>query len=305
LIHPKTKTLIVVAGPTAVGKTTMAIRLAQELQTEIISADSRQFYREMKIGTAMPDENQLALVPHHFIGNLSIHDYYNVFKFEQEALQRIDSLFVSHDFVVVVGGSGLYIKTLCEGIDEMPDAVPEIRNELNEIFEKEGIEALRLKLKKLDPEGYQKIDIANPKRLIRALEVCLTAGKTFSQTLTNKKLSRPFSIIKIGLKRERQELYNIINQRVDAMMEAGLEREAESLFSFKHLNALNTVGYRELFQFFEGNFSRHEAIEKIKTNTRRYAKKQMTWFSADSEVHWSHPEDVEMILHYIQSIHKL
>lgn len=291
-----------VAGPTAVGKTAMAIRVAQHLHTEIISADSRQFYREMKIGTAAPDAIQLSQTPHHFIGNLSIHDYYNVFKFEQDALQLIEKLFESHDVVVVVGGSGLYIKTLCEGIDEMPDAVPEIRNELNEIFEKEGIEALRLKLKKLDPMGYQTIDIANPKRVIRALEVCLTAGKTYSKTRTNKKLSRPFSIIKIGLKRDRNELYSIINQRVDAMMEAGLEDEALTLFPFRHLNALNTVGYRELFHFFEGNFSKEEAIEKIKTNTRRYAKKQMTWFSADPDIHWFNPDEETKILNFIQTL---
>lgn len=280
------KKLIIILGPTAVGKTEYSLNLAERLQTEILSCDSRQMFREMKIGTAAPSEDELKRVPHHFIGNLSIHDYYSCGKYEIEALQKCEELFKKHDTLVMTGGSMLYIDAVCNGIDEMPDIDEELRNSLWERYEKEGIESLRQELKILDPEYAQKVDPKNGKRIIHALEICLQAGKPYSEIRKNQKKERPFEIQKIGIYREREELNHRINLRVDKMFEQGLYEEALGLYPFKHLNSLNTVGYKELFAHFDGQCSLEEAKEKIKTDTRRYAKKQMTWFKKDENIKW-------------------
>jgi tRNA dimethylallyltransferase len=280
------KKLIIILGPTAVGKTEYSLNLAERLQTEILSCDSRQMFREMKIGTAAPSEDELKRVPHHFIGNLSIHDYYSCGKYEIEALQKCDELFKKHDTLVMTGGSMLYIDAVCNGIDEMPDIDEELRNSLWKRYEKEGIESLRQELKILDPEYAQKVDPKNGKRIIHALEICLQAGKPYSEIRKNQKKERPFEIQKIGIYREREELNHRINLRVDKMFEQGLYEEALGLYPFKHLNSLNTVGYKELFAHFDGQCSLEEAKEKIKTDTRRYAKKQMTWFKKDEDIKW-------------------
>lgn len=280
------KKLIIILGPTAVGKTEYSLNLAERLQTEILSCDSRQMFREMKIGTAAPSEDELKRVPHHFIGNLSIHDYYSCGKYEIEALQKCEELFKKHDTLVMTGGSMLYIDAVCNGIDEMPDIDEELRNSLWERYEKEGIESLRQELKILDPEYAQKVDPKNGKRIIHALEICLQAGKPYSEIRKNQKKKRPFDIQKIGIYREREELNHRINLRVDKMFEQGLYEEALGLYPFKHLNSLNTVGYKELFAHFDGQCSLEEAKEKIKTDTRRYAKKQMTWFKKDEDIKW-------------------
>jgi tRNA dimethylallyltransferase len=280
------KKLIIILGPTAVGKTEYSLNLAESLQTEILSCDSRQMFREMKIGTATPSEEELKRVPHHFIGNLSIHDYYSCGKYEIEALQKCEELFKKHDTLVMTGGSMLYIDAICNGIDEMPDIDEELRNSLWERFEKEGVESLRQELKILDPEYAQKVDPKNGKRIIHALEICLQAGKPYSEIRKNQKKERPFEIQKIGIYREREELNHRINLRVDKMFEQGLYEEALGLYPFKHLNSLNTVGYKELFAHFDGQCSLEEAKEKIKTDTRRYAKKQMTWFKKDENIKW-------------------
>jgi tRNA dimethylallyltransferase len=294
------KYLIIITGPTAVGKTSVAIDIAKQYSTEIISADSRQFYKEMKIGTAVPSQNELDEVPHHLIGNLSIHDYYNVFKFESDALSIIDNLFQKKNTAVLVGGSGLYIETICRGIDLIPDADTEVREQLNLTYAQHGIVPLREQLKLLDPLSYETLDIANHKRIIRALEVCIATGHPYSSLLKKQVKKRPFKIIKIGLNRDRAELYEIINSRVDFMIQNGLVDEARNLFKFKDLTALNTVGYRELFTYFDGKITLEEAIEKIKVNTRRYAKKQITWFARDKEIQWFHPSAIPEIIDFIR-----
>lgn len=294
------KRLIVIVGPTASGKTDLAIRIAQLLRTEIISADSRQFYQEMNIGTAKPSDSQLKTVPHHFINNLSISTLYSCGDFERDAIKKCAELFEKYDDVVCVGGSGLFIKSLCEGIDDMPEENLEIRNKLNQVFENEGLVPLLEQLKVLDSEYFFKVDQHNSQRVIRALEVCISTGKPFSSFRTGKKIQRPFEIIKIGLNLERQLLYNRINLRVDEMIKAGLEHEVRSLHPLKHLNALQTVGYNEFFDYFESKSSKQQAIDLIKQNTRRYAKKQMTWFTKDLEIKWLSPKDWEQIWWQIQ-----
>ncbi len=296
---PGQKHLIIILGPTAVGKTSLAINLAKHFKTEIVSADSRQFYREITIGTARPSPEELAQATHHLIGMLSISDYYNVFRFETEVISLLKNLFSTHHVVIMAGGSGLYIDAICNGIDHIPDTDEDLRNDLNNILLHQGIQPLRDRLKLLDSQAYQNIDLANPMRIIRALEVCLTTGRTYSSFLHNVSPHRPFNIIKVGLKRERKELYDRINHRVDEMIAKGLAEEARSLYQYRNYNSLQTVGYRELFEYFDGNYSMEKAIEKIKTNTRRYAKKQMTWFARDKDIHWFSPEDYENILSFI------
>lgn len=296
---PKKK-LIVIVGPTAIGKTALSIFIAQFLKSEIISADSRQFYRELKIGTATPSDEALNAVKHHFIGNLSITDYYSVSNFENEALAAISNIHKQNDYAVIVGGSGLYVNAVCDGIDDLPDPDEKTRNELNQLYEKEGLVAIQNKLKELDPEFYKKIDIANPKRIIRAIEVCITSGKTYTSLRTNPKRERDFEIIKIGLNRDREELFGIINNRVDAMIASGLVEEVEGLVDFKNYNALNTVGYKEIFDYLDNKMTLEKAIEKIKTNSRRYAKRQLTWFNKDKTIKWFHPEDRDRILEFIK-----
>ena len=274
-------TLLVIAGPTAVGKTQFAIETALQCESVVLSADSRQFYREMKIGTAAPSDEELATVKHYFIGNLSIHDYYSVSKYEQDVLQLLQSLFARHNVVVMTGGSGLYIDAVCNGIDELPDPDPEIRQFVNEIYKNNGIEALRSQLRKVDKAYYDTCNLADHKRMIRAVEVSLQMGKPYSEFLKNPHKKRDFDILKYCLVRPREELFGRINRRVDLMMEQGLLEEARQLYPYRELNSLNTVGYKELFDFFDGKLSLEQAVTDIKTHTRRYAKRQMTWFKRD------------------------
>ena len=270
--------LIVVVGPTAVGKTSFSIRLAGHLRTEILSADSRQFFKEMNIGTAKPTREEMAGIPHHFIDNISISAPYSVGDYEREALDLLNFLFQSKKQVVLVGGSGLYIKAVCEGLDAFPEIPKEIQHSVHRLFDEGGIQSLQRELKRLDPLYYQKVDNNNPRRLIRALCVCYASGQSYSSFLAaNEKEQRPFSKIYIKLNRPRHELYSRINDRVDAMMSAGLLEEARNLFMLKDLNALQTVGYQELFDYFDGVYSLDEAVEKIKQHSRNFAKRQLTW----------------------------
>lgn len=294
-------TLIIILGPTAIGKTALGISIAKYFNTDIISADSRQFYKELKIGAAPPSDEELNSVNHFFIGNLSLKDYYNVSIYEKEVIELLKTLFKKNNIALMVGGSGLYIDAVCSGIDDLPDPDPDIRQKLKQQYEKEGIESLRFQLKLLDPEYYNLVDLANPKRLLRALEVCLKTGETYSSLRTKPKLEREFNIIKIGLNRKRSELFDIINKRVDTMVEKGLIEEAKKLYPFKTLNSLNTVGYKELFEYFENRISLDKAIENIKTNTRRFAKRQLTWFQKDREIQWMHPDEKENIIEFIKS----
>ena len=294
-----TKYLVVIAGPTAVGKTDVAIQLAKTFSSEILSADSRQFYREMYIGTAKPDQHQLDEVKHHFVGQLSIHDYYNVSNFENEALLLLKSLFQQNDIVFMVGGSGLYIDAVCRGIDDFPDPKPELRSYLKGVYEDEGIVKLQEMLLQLDPEYLATVDVNNPNRLLRALEVCHTTGKKFSEQRLNNSKTRDFEIIKIALNLPRPELFSRIELRVDQMIEKGLVDEVKSLLPFRHLNALNTVGYKEIFDFLDSKITLEQAIVNIKTNTRRYAKRQLTWFKRTDEITWFEPSQVNEITNYL------
>lgn len=280
------KKLIIILGPTGVGKTERSLQLAESLHTEIISCDSRQMYREMKIGTAAPTEKELQRVPHHFIGNLSIHDYYSCGKFELEALAKCEELFQRHDTVLMVGGSMLYIDAICKGIDDIPKIDEELRRELDLRLANEGVDVLRNELKMLDPVYYRQVDPLNHKRIKHALEVCIQTGKPFSSFHTDTKKERPFDIEKIGFTRPREELYERINLRVDKMFEAGLLEEAKALYPYKGLNSLNTVGYKELFEYFDGNWTLEYAKQMIQQNSRHYAKKQITWFKRDEEIQW-------------------
>ncbi len=293
------KTLIAIIGPTGVGKTDLSIDIAQRLNTEIISCDSRQVYKELKIGTAVPTKSQLQKVKHHFIGTKSIYDYYNASMFEVEVLELLDTLFQSFDNVIMTGGSGLYINAVCNGIDDLPTIDHELRTELLERLKNEGVESLRMQLKMLDPDYYRQADTKNPKRILKALEVTLQTGKPYSSFLTNPKKDRNFRILKIGLQRDRDELYERINLRVDQMIKEGLVEEARSFYKEKHLNSLNTVGYRELFDYFDGSISLEKAIELIKRNSRHYAKRQISWFGRDNEIQWFHPDESEKIIEFI------
>lgn len=295
------KTLIVILGPTGIGKTSLSIDVARHLGTEIISSDSRQIYKELKIGTAVPSDAQLMKVKHHFIGNKSIYEYYNASMFEFEVLELLNELYKTYNQVVMTGGSGMYINAVCDGIDELPAIDTQLRNDLIQKYNEEGIESLRIQLKMLDPVSYQKMDLKNPKRILKALEVSIQTGKPYSSFLTLPNKQRPFHILKIGLQRDREELYKRINKRVDEMMQDGLVEEARRFFKERHLNALNTVGYKELFEHFEGKISLPEAIELIKRNSRHYAKRQMSWFNRDKEISWFHPENKSKIINFIQN----
>jgi tRNA dimethylallyltransferase len=296
-----TKTLIVLTGPTGIGKTRIGIEIAQFYQTEIVSSDSRQIFKELSIGTAVPAFNELNAVPHHFIHSHSITENYNASKFESEALNTISQLFTQHNVVLLVGGSMLYIDAVCKGIDIMPDVDPEIRKTLKIKLDTEGLESLRFQLNKLDPEYYKTVDLKNPNRIIHALEICLMTGKPYSSFRSNPNKLRPFSIIKIGLNCDREILHQRINQRVDKMIKAGLEQEAKSVYNLKHLNSLNTVGYREWFAHFDGEITRDKAIELIKRNSRRYARKQLTWFRNDPEMNWFQPNETKEIIAFLRN----
>ena len=297
------KTLIAVVGPTAIGKTSWSIQLAKHYNSEIISTDSRQFYREMYIGTAVPTENELNSVPHHFVQHLSIFQPWSVGDFEREALKLLDTLFANNDMILATGGSGLYLKALCEGLDAFPVIQSGIRESLNKRYEEGGIELLQKELQQGDPEYYQLVDLQNPHRLIRALEVLYSSGKPFSSFLQQPKKERSFRTIYIGLKAERAELYKRIELRVDQMIEKGLVSEADRLLDYRDLSALQTVGYQELFQYLDGKWDLPTAIEEIKKNTRRYAKRQMTWFRKIKDIVWiEFDEDLGRVLKKIDGL---
>lgn len=294
------KYLIVLSGPTGIGKTEVAIKIAQHFKTEIISADSRQFYREMSIGTAKPGKEELAQVPHHFIDSLSIHDRFTVGDFEKQTQKLLEQLFEKHQVAVMAGGSGLFIRAVCEGLDNFPEVPAETRSAINALFKKEGIKALQKELKTADPEYFEKVDQNNPMRLIRAIEVCRASGLPFSSFLKKQITKRPYKIIYISLEMNRKMLYDRINRRVDQMIDSGLEAEAKSLFPLRYLAPLQTVGYQEFFDYFENKTTREEAIELIKRNSRRYAKRQMTWLRKDE--HWKAfpPSPIQEIIQYLE-----
>ena len=295
------KYVICVVGPTAVGKTKTTIELARKFQTEIISADSRQFFKEMDIGTAKPTMSELSRVRHYFINSHSILEEVSAGRFEKEALKLLDTLFKLRTVVLVTGGSGLYIKALLEGLPSMPAVDGEVRIELNQKLKREGIEVLKAELLEADPEYYFQVDLSNPQRVIRALEVIKSTGKPFSTFRKGERRPRPFKVVKIGLERPRDQLYDRINQRVDKMIGDGLLDEVKSLTSHEKVTALQTVGYKELFRHINGEITLEEAVELIKLNTRMYAKRQLTWFKKDNELHWFHPDDKKDIVQYIAS----
>jgi tRNA dimethylallyltransferase len=294
-------TLIVILGPTCVGKTDVSVTIARHFRCEIISADSRQFYREMKIGTSVPEEDLLSEIRHHFIRFIDAEMYYSASLFERDVLKILPEIFEKNYIVLMTGGSGMYIDAVCNGIDDIPDVDPAIREKYLKKYKEDGIASLRIALKILDPDHYENVDLKNPKRIIRALEISETTGRPYSSFLTKQKQERDFRIIRIGLERPRDELYKRINNRVDVMIEKGLEDEARGLFRLRHMNALQSVGYREFFDFFEGKISREKAIELIKRNTRRYAKRQMTWWARDKGITWFNAENVVGIIGYIES----
>ena len=292
-----TPLLVVITGPTAVGKTDLCVKIAQHYNTEIISADSRQFYKELSIGTAKPSKEEMQNVQHHFIDSHSITEEINASDFENLALVKLEELFKRHDLVILTGGSGLFIDALVNGFDDdLPSANTTIRKELDDLYNTYGIKVLQEKLKQLDPVFYSEVDKSNVKRLNRAIEVCLETGKPFSELRKGNKQKRPFNILKIGLYRERQELFERINQRVDLMMEMGLLDEVKSLQLYKDKNALKTVGYTELFEFLDNNMTLEEASEKIKVNSRRYAKRQINWFEKSGDYNWFHPKQIDEIM---------
>lgn len=295
------KILISIVGPTAIGKTNLAIQVAKHYNAEIISCDSRQFFKEMKIGTAVPSDEELAEVKHHFIQNKSIHENYSVGDFERDGLDFLNQYFKLNDVAVMVGGSGLYEKAITVGFDTFPDVDPQIREDLNQELEEFGIEKLQLELKENDPDYFNEVDIQNKQRVIRALEIFRGTGKPFSSFRNQNLNPRPFQIIKIGLELSREEMYDRINRRVDIMLNEGLIEEVKSLEELKHLNALQTVGYRELFDYFDEKITKEFAIEEIKKNTRRFAKRQMTWFKKDEAVNWFSPFEFNQILKHIDS----
>jgi len=295
------KYLITIVGPTAIGKTSLSIEIAKHFNAEIISSDSRQFFKEMSIGTAVPSEEELNQVKHHFIQNISIHDDYNVGQFEKDVVMTLNNIFKENDIVIMVGGSGLYVDAVLKGLDDFPEVDPKIREELKSQLDKNGIQSLQEQLKKLDIETYQKIDIENHQRVIRALEICIGTNKSYSSFLTDKTKERNFIPMKIGLTTDRNIIYDRINQRVDIMMENGLLNEVKKLIQYKDLNALQTVGYKELFSYLQGDISIEFAISEIKKNTRRFAKRQLTWYRKDKEIQWfDFKEDRQHIIEFIK-----
>ena len=293
------KTLITIVGPTAVGKTALAIEFALKFETEIISADSRQVYRELNVGTAKPTEEHLALVRHHYINHLNLEEDFSAGEFEKKALETLSKIFVDADIAIMCGGSGLYVNAVCDGIGEIPAVNPHHREDLIAVFEEKGLAPLTRELKLSDPEYYEQVDGKNPQRIIRALEVIRSTGKPFSIFRARKITSRPFNIVKLGLELDRHELNCKIDQRMDMMIKNGLFEEAKKLFHLKHLNALQTVGYKEVFGYLDGEYDKKEAIRLLKRNSRRYAKRQMTWFKKDGEVKWFNVNDAEAIMNYI------
>lgn len=296
-----TKTLIVVVGATGSGKTDISLRLATHFAAPIISTDSRQFYRGIPIGTAQPTAEQLATAEHHFIASHELTDNFNCGEYEAQALARLEELFLQHDRVVAVGGSGLYIQALCEGMDNLPQADEQLRQSLTERLKSEGIESLLADLERLDPVYYQQVDRQNPSRVLRAVEVCLQTGQPYSSLRTGERHKRNFNIVKVGIEWNREQLYDRINRRVDMMIDEGLEAEARAVYHLRHLNSLQTVGYREMFEYFDGTITREEAIELIKRNSRRYAKRQMTWFRRDEEIRWFAPTEIDAMIDFLEN----
>ncbi|WP_266202494.1 tRNA (adenosine(37)-N6)-dimethylallyltransferase MiaA [Pontibacter kalidii] len=299
-INKQQKHLVVVVGPTAVGKTDLCVQLAKHYRTEIISADSRQFYREMSIGTAKPTPGEQQGVKHHFVDSHSITEEYSAGAFEQEALALLERLFQKHDVVILTGGSGLYVRAVLEGMDQMPETDPAVREQLREQYEQKGLQPLLDKLQQLDSFYFEQVDKANPQRVVRALEVCLSSGQPYSSFRKSGQQERPFNSIKIALNRDRAELYSRIDQRMDLMLAQGLPEEAERLYPYRQHNALQTVGYKEIFDFLEGKYDWDEAVRLLKRNSRRYAKRQLTWFSKNPEEYtWFHPQHWQEIVAYI------
>lgn len=299
------KTLITLQGPTGVGKTELSLRLAEFFDTCILNADSRQVYRDIPIGTAAPTEVERQRVPHHFVGMLALDDYYSAAQYESDVLRLLnDEVFLQKDVAILSGGSMMYIDAVCKGIDDIPTIDTETREMMRERYEREGLEPLAGELRLLDPDYYAECDIRNPKRVVHALEICYMTGRTYTSFRVRRKAHRPFRIIKVGLQREREELYDRINQRVDSMMQDGWLDEARRVLPFRHCNSLNTVGYKELFKYLDGEWELDFALEKIRRNTRVYSRKQMTWFRRDEDVRWFHPEDEHGILDYLQAVLK-
>ena len=295
------KRLIVIVGPTGSGKTDLSIAVAEHFAAPIISTDSRQFYRGMAIGTAQPSREQMMRVEHHLVDCLDVHEEFNCGAYERVALERLSESFAKHDTVVAVGGSGLYIKALCEGMDDLPDAEPALREELLRRLETEGLESLVEQLRELDEVYYKEVDRCNPQRILRAVEVCLTTGQPYSSLRKGGSKKRDFEIVKVGVDYPRDELYERINRRVDMMMAEGLEAEARAMQPYRHLNALQTVGFSELFDYFDGTISKEEAVELIKRNSRRYAKRQMTWFRRDKDIRWFTKPNAEEVIEYLET----
>lgn len=295
------KTLIVITGPTAVGKTQLCLGIARHFNIPVINADSRQIYKELSIGTAKPTEKEIQDIRHYFVGTLSLQDYYSASIFEQQVLELLDNLFLENDYALMSGGSMMYIDAVCDGIDDIPTIDDATRETMKRRLKDEGLERLVEELHRLDPEYYAIVDRQNPKRVVHALEICTMTGKTYTSFRKKVKKERPFKIVKIGLNRDREELYGRINARVDQMMKEGLLNEARNVYQLKDLNALNTVGYKELFKYIEGIWSLDEAVERIKGNTRRYARKQLTWYKKDPMIRWFHPNQREEIINYILS----
>ena len=292
--------LVVLIGPTGVGKTELSLSLAEFLHTPIINADSRQLFRDLPIGTAAPTEAQQQRVRHYFVGTLGLTDYYSAAQYETDVLRLLDDLYSQHPYALLTGGSMMYIDAVCKGIDDIPTVDNDTRQLMLERYEQEGLERLCAELKLLDPEYYNIVDLKNPKRVIHALEICYMTGKTYTSFRTRTCKERPFNILKIGLKRDREELYDRINRRVDMMMEEGLLEEARKVYPYRNLNSLNTVGYKELFKYFDGEWELPFAIEKIKQNSRIYSRKQVTWFKRDTEIAWFHPDSTQEIMQYIE-----
>ena len=295
------KTLIVITGPTAVGKTQLCLDIARHFDIPVINADSRQIYKELSIGTAKPTDAEMQGIKHYFVGTLSLHDYYSASLFEQQAIEVLEDLFKTGNYALMSGGSMMYIDAVCDGIDDIPTIDDLTRETMKRRLNEEGLERLCEELQLLDPEYYAIVDRQNPKRVVHALEICTMTGKTYTSFRKRAKKERPFRIVKIGLNRDREELYGRINARVDQMMQQGLLKEAQSVYSLKDLNALNTVGYKELFNYIEGRWPLDEAVERIKGNTRRYARKQLTWYKKDPNIRWFHPDQKEDIINYILS----
>ena len=293
------KTLIVITGPTAVGKTQLCLDIARHFDIPIINADSRQIYKELSIGTAKPSVEEQQQVRHYFVGTLSLQDYYSASLFESQVMNLLDTLFQQSDYALMTGGSMMYIDAVCDGIDDIPTIDDETRATMKRRLAEEGLQKLCEELQRLDPEYYEIVDHQNPKRVVHALEICTMTGQTYTSFRKREKKQRPFRIVKIGLNREREELYRRINARVDQMMQSGLLKEAESVYPLRHLNALNTVGYKELFEYFNGRWPLEEAVERIKGNTRRYARKQLTWYKKDPQICWFHPDQKKEIIDYI------